>query len=323
MNNPLISIIMPVYNTEAYVEEAVRSVLAQTCSRWELLIVDDGSTDGSGAVCDALAREDSRIRVFHISNGGVSRARNLALQEAQGAYLCFLDSDDCYEPAYLESLLSWAGQAASQLACCGFYAWQEGKLTVPVQGMPNKLVSQDDFLYEAFMGSLSLPLCCWTWLIPRACVGTVRFDESLSYGEDSLFIGRILKNCTELYYDPTPLYRYRLDRPGNTVTELSLKKAESQYRSVKQLGELYDARSGRAGQALSKFLVESAAACARIAFREKDKAKGRAYRKYALKHWQSLKSCPAIGSKDKCRLLAYVLAPLASEKWMLRRYGRV
>lgn len=96
MAAPLISVIMPVYNVEKYVGSAIESVLRQAVSDFEILLIDDGSTDGSGAICDAYAQRDSRIRVWHKSNGGVSSARNMGLDNARGEWIAFLDADDWF-----------------------------------------------------------------------------------------------------------------------------------------------------------------------------------------------------------------------------------
>ena len=91
---PLVSVIVPVYNVYPYLRDCVQSVQAQSYQNWELLLVDDGSTDGSGELCDELAVEDDRIRVFHKPNGGLSDARNHGMHHARGEYFCLLDSDD-------------------------------------------------------------------------------------------------------------------------------------------------------------------------------------------------------------------------------------
>ena len=101
---PAISVIVPVYQAEALLPQCVESVLAQTFSDWELLLIDDGSRDGSPTLCDGYAARDPRIRVFHKPNGGVSTARNLGLEQATGPYIAFLDADDTFEPAALETL---------------------------------------------------------------------------------------------------------------------------------------------------------------------------------------------------------------------------
>ena len=104
MKNPLISVIMPVYNPGRYFRAAVDSVLAQTLTDFELLLIDDGSTDGSGAICDEYAARDLRVRVKHGRNGGICASRNAGLDLAQGDWLAFCDHDDCVEPDWLATL---------------------------------------------------------------------------------------------------------------------------------------------------------------------------------------------------------------------------
>lgn len=106
MNQPKISVIVPVYNAEKWLRRCVDSILAQTYTDFELLLVDDGSTDGSGAICDEYATLDARIRPFHKPNGGVSSARNLGLDNARGEWICFVDSDNWMAKNSLESLLT-------------------------------------------------------------------------------------------------------------------------------------------------------------------------------------------------------------------------
>lgn len=102
----MVSIIVPVYKVEPYLSACIDSILSQTFSDWELLLVDDGSPDGCGTICDAYAEKDGRIKVFHVENGGVSRARNIALQQAQGEWLTFIDSDDWIAPDFIASLMA-------------------------------------------------------------------------------------------------------------------------------------------------------------------------------------------------------------------------
>ena len=108
--NPLISIIVPVYNTEKYLDQCIQSVLAQTYTNWEILLIDDGSTDSSGAICDRYAEQGPRIRVFHKENSGVSSARNLGLDNARGEWITFVDSDDILYSHALLTLLSFSNE---------------------------------------------------------------------------------------------------------------------------------------------------------------------------------------------------------------------
>ena len=119
--NVKVSIIMPVYKVEEYVGKAIESIQAQTLTDWEFLIVDDGTPDRSGEICDEYAAKDERIRVIHKENGGAPSARNLAIDMAKGEYLYFLDSDDWAEPTMLEEMYHLAKRDNAQLVVAGFY----------------------------------------------------------------------------------------------------------------------------------------------------------------------------------------------------------
>lgn len=110
-SQPLVSIVIPVYNTEKYLPRVIGSVMEQSMRDWELILVDDGSTDGSGAACDRFAAQDERIRVVHTPNGGSSAARNAGMAQARGEWLLFIDSDDWIVPDALARLLAHAGDA--------------------------------------------------------------------------------------------------------------------------------------------------------------------------------------------------------------------
>ena len=120
-DNIKISIIMPVYKVEEYVAKAIESIQAQTLKEWEFLIVDDGTPDRSGEICDEYAAKDSRIQVIHKENGGAPSARNIAIDMAKGEYMYFLDSDDWAEPTMLEDMYKLAKRDNAQLVVAGFY----------------------------------------------------------------------------------------------------------------------------------------------------------------------------------------------------------
>ncbi len=118
---PIISVIVPVYNVEEYIHRCIDSILAQTFKEFELILVDDGSPDQSGKICDEYALIDSRIKVIHKKNGGLSDARNAGLEVAQGEYIGFVDSDDFIESDMYEKLLEACKENSSQIAMCGRY----------------------------------------------------------------------------------------------------------------------------------------------------------------------------------------------------------
>ncbi len=119
MHKPLISIIVPVYNMMEYLPRCVESLLAQTYSNIEIILVDDGSTDGTGVLCDKLSKQDGRIKVFHKQNGGSSSARNLGISKAQGAYFGFVDSDDFVDSDMYELLYGAIEQYGVNVAQIG------------------------------------------------------------------------------------------------------------------------------------------------------------------------------------------------------------
>lgn len=128
---PKISVIVPVYNVRDYVEACLRSILCQTCRELEILVTDDGSSDGSGEICERLAAEDPRIHVLRQSNGGLSAARNAAIRRAEGEYLAPVDSDDLLEPTYLEKLLAACEANGAQIAVCDYRRIPEACRVLP------------------------------------------------------------------------------------------------------------------------------------------------------------------------------------------------
>lgn len=120
-----VSVIVPVYNVEEYLPECIDSILGQRFDRFELILVDDGATDGSGAICDSYAAKDSRIRVLHKENGGLSSARNAGIEVASGKYIAFIDSDDVVHKDYLRDMVAIAERENADLVACSFFKGEE------------------------------------------------------------------------------------------------------------------------------------------------------------------------------------------------------
>ena len=118
---PIISVILPVFNMEKYIDRCVNSVIGQSFSDWELILVDDGSTDGSGNICDEYAKKDSRIRVIHKKNGGVASARQIGTDEAEGKYSIHCDADDWIDSNMLENMYSEAQKEDADIVVSNFY----------------------------------------------------------------------------------------------------------------------------------------------------------------------------------------------------------
>ena len=212
---PKISIIVPVYNTEKYLPRCIDSILGQSFADFELLLIDDGSTDESGAICDAYAAKDNRVRVFHKENGGVSSARNLGLDNAQGEWVYFVDSDDEVLPDGLLTL-SDAICEKVDVVMIGYEKIDEnGRLieSVGKEGQ-DELLSQKESLSSLYHGhALGYSYLGWMWLrmFRREIINnkTIRFDTSLRIKEDTLFETQYL--CLSGWmtkFVKRPVYRY-------------------------------------------------------------------------------------------------------------------
>jgi len=211
----MFSIIVPVYNVAKYINRCVDSILSQNCSDFELILVDDGSTDGSGEICDSY-KHDKRVRIIHTANMGVSCARNTGLDLSAGDYIWFIDADDWIAPDALTILSSFQGEADLVLfGCCIMSQTENGSLLkqeeLRVTSLPGASAISKN---ELFKISVSLH----NKLIKRSCIGSIRFIQGLKYGEDAVFYHRILENIHSAITLPDMLYYYHKDRPGNTVS---------------------------------------------------------------------------------------------------------
>lgn len=209
---PLISVIVPVYNTQEYLARCVHSITAQTFQNLEILLVDDGSTDGSGALCEKLALEDGRIKVFHQENGGSSAARNLALGQAAGEYIGFVDSDDYIEPYFYEKLyraIKEYGVAVSQIGRDEID--ERGNLLPNICEPPKEPVLWEsrDFLRELILHRGDCSFC--TKLLARELFGDSRFPEN-KLNEDFYLLIQMLPRIKGLISLPEQGYHvfYRM-----------------------------------------------------------------------------------------------------------------
>lgn len=207
----MISIIVPVYNCIRSLARCISSIQSQTLTDWELLLVDDGATDGSGSLCDQLASSDSRIRVLHKSNGGVSSARNMGLDHAKGEYVMFCDSDDWVEPEWCEQLYLAAKENPGLQPICNYYRSTPEHETINRKEQCGNLkehIAKADFFSLNRYELLGIP---WNKIYVRSILEDhhIRFQPELSLGEDLIF------NLDYLHCQPggfifinNPLYHY-------------------------------------------------------------------------------------------------------------------
>lgn len=209
----LISVVVPIYKVEAYLEECLRSICGQSYSSLEIILIDDGSPDRCGAICDEAARNDRRIRVIHQENRGLSAARNAGLEVASGQFVSFIDSDDYLDPHFYERLLTGFEQHPEvDIVGCMHYADTEGVITRPPFTYTQAgMHSYADMCEKALLGKLTV--CVWNKLFRAEVLKAIRFREGrivedVLFAFDFSFIAKSRKSRMLLL--PDALYYYRI-----------------------------------------------------------------------------------------------------------------
>lgn len=211
---PKISVIVPVYKAEAYLHRCVDSILAQTFQDFEVLLIDDGSPDRSGEMCDEYARKDRRVRVFHKENGGVSSARQCGMDNAQGEYTIHADPDDWVEPDMLEELYRKAKEEDVDMVICDYYTEEKRKTKYIVQ-KPSAL-NHETVLCELFQ---QLHGSCWNKLVRRVCYQEydIKFPVELSIREDLYVNVCLTARNIKVAYLHKAFYHYDLGINSNSL----------------------------------------------------------------------------------------------------------
>ncbi|HEL2730737.1 TPA: glycosyltransferase family 2 protein [Streptococcus suis] len=242
MNKPLISIIVPVYNVENYLDECIQTVLAQTYSNWELLLINDGSTDSSGTICDDYAKSDERIYIKHIKKSkGVSEARNTGLSLAKGEYITFLDSDDGIREDFLETCLTTAIQHDVDIVIGHFFIWDENQQTfyyfveqsqkdtielISAQEALNRQVVWKNFNTAPFV-------VAWGKVFKATLFNTIRFPKGKVF-EDEYTIHKALLKSDSVALINKEFYMYRRHGQSFMTTDFNLKTSMNNIEALEE-----------------------------------------------------------------------------------------
>ena len=250
MKNIKVSVIVPVYEAEAYLHRCVESLLAQTVSDYEVILIDDGSPDRSGEICDEYARKDDRVRVFHQKNSGVSMARQKGLDNARGEYVIHADPDDWVEPDMLEELYTKAKEEDADMVICDFYRNLQNQQIYSVE-KPSQLrhdVVQCE-LFQQLHGS------CWNKLVKRVCYNeyNVRFPEGVSCMEDLYVNTTLLVHDIKVAYLPKAFYHYDRYSNANSIVKTHSRK---RYEGTVRLAHLWGGQlKGSAAETIAMRIV--------------------------------------------------------------------
>ena len=240
-SNGKVSVIVPVYKVENYIDASLKSITEQIYKNLQIILIDDGSPDGSGAKCDEWAKKDDRITVIHKQNGGVSSARNAGLDVATGEFLAFIDPDDIIAPEMFSEMVAVAQEKCADIVMCTYkFLFEKGEDKQYIERNIDKINSKtliplflttgtettDKAIYtDNIMGSV-----CRT-LMRRSYVGDNRF-EGFTIAEDLLFLMKIVNDDTKIEVVNKPFYGY-LQRESSAIHTFSEKKIENRYISFK------------------------------------------------------------------------------------------
>lgn len=226
MKRPKVSVIIPVYNAEKYLNRCIDSVLAQTFSDFELLLIDDGSKDRSGEICDEYSKKDRRICIFHKKNEGVSSARNLGLDRAKGVWIAFIDSDDYVNKSYIENLIS-AVKSENQVVIGGYNI--VGKdLHYIIEQIS---LSGSDFIEYIFKSKMIYWSQPWARLYNLKVINNnkIRFPVGVNLGEDAIF--NINYYCVIDHYTQIKMADYNYECSNNDSLTHKIFSFDSEYRT--------------------------------------------------------------------------------------------
>lgn len=215
-NRDLISIIIPIYNVEKYLEKCLDSVIKQTYDNIEIILIDDGSEDKSKQICDDYAKIDNRIKVIHKKNEGVSKARNIGIDTSKGEFITFIDSDDYIDKNYIEELYKLCIKNNSDIAICGVKDEDYDGNIVHVSNKIIKKLNKREILIELLNEKYFFSVC-WAKLYKKSKIGNIRFNEMMKIAEDFDFLYKLLDNINVVYVDTTKILYHFLLREGSAT----------------------------------------------------------------------------------------------------------
>ena len=300
MKGPLISVIIPIYRTEKYLHRCLDSVISQTYTNLEIILVDDGSPDNCGKICDEYAAKDKRVRVIHQANQGLPGARNTGLEIATGEYIGFVDSDDYIEPDMYEYLYGLIIKDKAAFSMCnvfdakGFHLHKQGKQAYLLIG------ALDIFPFHHWFYA-------WNKLYRRDFIADLRFNTTTSYGEDGLFIFELIKTNAPVAVGNQAEYHYCFNQNSNALTaifqpkhlnRIALLEQCLQYAKEHNMTLYCQQRAKIPFLNVSKWLSQ-------IAFMDSPDLKSAAFlTEYIKKHFRQFLFMRCIGWKQKLFVLA-------------------
>ena len=231
----LISVIVPAYNDEHYIRDCLLSIINQTYNDFEVIVIDDGSTDSTGSICDEIAAKDKRVKVIHKSNSGVSDSRNVGINEAKGDYICFIDSDDFFDLDYFEQISNILQSRQYSIIFNYFRkTFSNGAIQEAYHLNYMKELSKNLALYELFLAKM----ICWgvvSTFFRVADINEFKFCSQVEFAEDFFFKYKAIKSCNgKFLYMPLCKYNYMI-RTDSSVNSYSVKRRSQDLKVIKNI----------------------------------------------------------------------------------------
>lgn len=249
-----ISVIMPIYNAKSFIEATIQDLLSQTYKDLEIVAVDDGSTDGTGDVLDALAKKNSQIKVIHKKNGGAPSARNVGLENAKGDYVGFLDSDDRVDPEMYEYMMDAAQKTNADIVACGFIQEFSDQINIIKHHDGNAELTvyegSHDCLDSIEECANSIATYTWNKIIKKDLIGSLRFCEDMRITDDLIFVYHLCENANKVCKVNIPFYHYRYVL--SSLTKAS--KAKVYLHELERIDELIEWSSEHAPHCKDKLI---------------------------------------------------------------------
>lgn len=227
----LLSVIVPVYNTERFLPRCLDSIAGQTYRNLEIILVDDGSTDGSGRICDEYAVRDGRVRVIHKENGGAGSARNAGLDAASGVWVTFVDSDDWIDSGTYEAVMSVAEKHGVDLV-----QWDRRSFTDGREGRQRSRGKSTEFGAETLASFFDASMCVKMVRVSR--IAGVRFSTGTALSEDRLFSAQTYFACPKCFHISRAFYHYRM-RESSATHSVMPEMVMQEVGVVRQMEDLY------------------------------------------------------------------------------------
>ena len=323
MNQNLLSIITPVYQVEQYLPQCLDSILAQTYPHWELILVDDGSKDRSGEICEEYAKKDGRIRVIHTENRGAGAARNTGFAHATGEYVVFVDSDDYISENMIERLYMTIQKSKYDLVVCNFLrAYPDGKNDFTTQFPDMEISGREVLAHWKTQKNYGLWTVPWSKIIRKSILDQVKFPEG-KYFEDEFFSDQLFLRCDRVRVIPDSLYVNRV-RTSSTMNSQKTRNYLDLIDAFQARIELYLEQSLPVDEVykILIYLLEPYSKCASARFQGQDRERLRQARAFIRKtSWLLMKKELSLVKKGS--LLAIGVCPSLTFRGAVRLRGQL